>query len=393
MDSIFLNVGLDATTAKIATSVVYAVIVLLIFVTVGGILTWVERRISGLMQSRLGPNRVGPEGVLQWVADGVKLVLKEDLIPNGADRVLFRIAPYFCLIGVFCTLVVFPWGHGVIVADLNVGLFYFISITALVVIGVLMAGWSSNNKWSLLGGMRSAAQIVSYEIPVGMGLLIPILTAGTLSMSGIVGVQGWLPWSWMLFHSPFTVASFLIFFIGSLAEANRIPFDLPEAESELVSGYCTEYSGFRYAVFFLSEWANLFVVGGLTTAVFLGGGNLPAGLQHIKILSVGVFAVKSMVIVFVVIWVRWTLPRFRIDQLMNLSWKYLLPAAFIAFFGQALYLLLTWQYSTLQTVVAVAVFLVFLALLGRFSYRVSENMREQNLPVNSRDLSKSTIFE
>ncbi len=383
MDAILLGLGLTPLTAKISSMVIICIIVLLAFVTIGGILTLVERRIAGFMQSRLGPNRVGPQGALQWVADGVKLILKEDLIPDGADRVLFRIAPYFCLVGIFGTMVVFPWGQGVIVADLNVGLFYFISITALVVFGVLMAGWSSNNKWSLLGGMRAAAQIVSYEIPVGMSLLVPILISGTLSMGGIMAAQGWLPWEWMAFRSPFTVLSFLIFFIGSLAEANRTPFDLPEAESELVSGYCTEYTGFRYAVFFLSEWANLFVFGGLTTAVFLGGGNLPGVLEGFTILSVLVYLSKVAVIIFVVIWLRWTLPRFRIDQLMTLSWKYLLPGAFIAFLGQALYMLMTQQVPIVQSVVAILMFLVFVLVLIRFIIRVKVNIREQRIPVNS----------
>ncbi len=383
MESLLIGLGLSVLSAKVLNAIIIGVIVLLIFVTVGGILTWVERRISGFIQSRLGPNRVGPQGVLQWVADGVKLIFKEDLIPDGSDRVLFRIAPYFCLIGVFCTLVVMPWGTGVIVADLNVGLFYFISITSLVVIGVLMAGWSSNNKWALLGGMRAAAQIVSYEIPVGMGLLVPILITGSLSMQEIVGAQGWLPWDWMLFKSPFTVMSFIIFFIGSLAEANRIPFDLPEAESELVSGYCTEYSGFRYAVFFLSEWANLFVMGGLTTVIYLGGGNLPGIVADSTILSVAVFAAKTTVVVFVIMWIRWTLPRFRIDQLMKLSWKYLLPGAFIAFFGQAIYMLLTWEYQKVQYAVAVAMFAIFVVVSLKFIKRVLVNIKEQKLPVNS----------
>lgn len=377
MEQLLLGLGLSELAARIFISVYAGFLVMLIFVTIGGILTWVERRVSGFMQSRLGPNRVGPQGFFQWIADGIKLVLKEDLIPNGADRVLFRLAPYFAIIGVFCTLVVLPWGNELIVADLNVGLFYFISITSFVVIGVLMAGWGSNNKWSLLGGMRSAAQIVSYEIPVGFGLLVPILIAGTLSMSGVLKVQGWLPWDWMLFNSPFTVMSFFIFFIGSLAEANRIPFDLPEAESELVSGYCTEYSGFRYAVFFLSEWANLFVMGAFISVLYLGGGNLPQFLQGSPLLSLAVFSLKTLVIVFVIIWIRWTLPRFRIDQLMKLSWKYLLPAAFVAFFGQALYMLLIWQHQTVQRIVAGALFVIFLMVMLKFIKRVSVNMKEQ----------------
>ncbi len=376
--------GLAPPAAKILAMLIVCVIVLLLFVGIGGVLSLLERRIAGFMQSRLGPNRVGPQGVLQWIADGIKLLMKEDLIPEGADRILFRLAPYLCLMGVFATMVVFPWGQGVMVADLNVGLLYFISITALVVVGVLMAGWSSNNKWSLLGGMRAAAQIVSYEIPVGMGLLVPILIAGTLSMSGIMAAQGWMPWEWMLFKNPFTVMSCFIFFSGSLAEGNRIPFDLPEAESELVSGYCTEYSGFRYAVFFLSEFANLFVLSGLTTAVFLGGGNLPGFLEEYTFLSVLVFMGKTSCLIFLLIWLRWTLPRFRIDQLMKLSWKYFLPAAFVAFFGQSLYMLLTWQFPVVQYLVSILMFLAFVLLAIKFVGRVLVNIREQNMPVNTR---------
>jgi len=231
--------------------------------------------------------------------------------------------------------------------------------------------------------MRAAAQIVSYEIPVGMSLLVPILISGTLSMGGIMASQGWLPWEWMVFKSPFAVLSFIIFFIGSLAEANRTPFDLPEAESELVSGYCTEYSGFRYAVFFLSEWANLFVLGGLTTSVFLGGGNLPGALEGFTILSVLVYLAKVAVVIFVVIWLRWTLPRFRIDQLMSLSWKYLLPGAFIAFLGQAAYMLLTQHTPIVQSIIAVLMFLVFVFVLIRFGLKVRVSINEQRIPVNS----------
>ncbi|MBU3915755.1 NADH-quinone oxidoreductase subunit H, partial [bacterium] len=327
---------------------------------------------------------VGPQGVLQWIADGIKLILKEDLIPEGADRILFKIAPFFCVMGVFGTMVVVPWGKGLIPADLNVGVFYLLSITSLVVIGVLMSGWASNNKWSLIGGMRSAAQIVSYEIPVSLGLLSPILFAGTLSIGGIMDVQGWLPWDWMIFQNPFMAISFCVFFIGSLAEANRTPFDLPEAESELVSGYCTEYSGFRYAIFFLSEWANLFVLGSVVTAIFLGGGNLPEFLDGSKILSLLVFEAKTFFIVFVLMWLRWTLPRFRIDQMMKLSWKYLLPGALVSFFGQAIFMLITWDYPLIVKTVSVLMFLCFLVILVKFTKRVVVNAKEQSIPINVR---------
>ena len=285
--------------------------------------------------------------------------------------------------GVAATLVVLPMGGTeLIIADLNVGVLYYISITALVVVGLLIAGWSSNNKWSLLGGMRSAAQIVSYEIPVAMSLLTPILIAGSLSLGDLVGAQGAFPWDWMVFRSPFTLLAFCIFFIGELAEGNRTPFDLPEAESELVSGFNTEYSGFRFAVFFLAEYGNVFLIGLSTTAIFLGGGNLPGGYHNIP-LGVLVAMIKTACVMFVVIWLRWTLPRFRIDQMMELSWKYLLPAALIAFFGQSLYLIIAQSWPALLTITAWIVLILFLFVLYRFMVRVRFNIRDQAIPVNT----------
>ena len=376
--------GIHLNLSRFIMMVIIAALCVTFMAVVAGITTWVERRIAARMQSRVGPNRVGPQGFLQWLADAIKLILKEDLIPNGADRSLFKIAPFLCMMGVFGTFVVLPWGSGIIAADLNVGLLYLISITALVVVGILMSGWASNNKWSLLGGMRSAAQIVSYEIPVAMGLMPSILFAGTLSMTGLMASQGWLPWQWSLFQNPFTTLAFCIFFVGSLAEGNRIPFDLPEAESELVSGFNTEYSSFRFAVFFLAEWANLYVVGALTTAVFLGGGNLPEMLQPYWYLSTFVFLIKTLFIMFVIIWLRWTLPRFRIDQLMDLSWKYMLPMAFVAFFGQAIYMLFNHSFPVINMVSGPIMFLVFLVVFYKFVMRVSLNRKEIKIPVNTR---------
>ncbi|MCP4294322.1 MAG: hypothetical protein GY786_01810 [Proteobacteria bacterium] len=240
MDGLIQILGISPELFEILLIVVKAVLSVSFLAVMGGLMTWIERRIAGRMQSRIGPNRVGPQGLLQWLADGIKLMMKEDLIPKGADRTVFKIAPYLCVVGVFGTFVVLPWGDELIASDLNVGILYFLSITSLVVIGTLMAGWSSNNKWSLLGGMRSAAQIVSYEIPAALSLLVPIMIAGGLSLGGVMGAQGWLPWDWMVFQNPFALVAFFIFFTSALAEGNRAPFDLPEAESELVSGFATE---------------------------------------------------------------------------------------------------------------------------------------------------------
>jgi formate hydrogenlyase subunit 4 len=220
------------------------------------------------MQSRVGPNRAGPGGFYQWIADAVKLLTKEDLVPTEADQFLFRIAPYFMMVGFACVFVALPFSHRLVIAEMNVGVFYIIAVTALIVVGIIMSGWSSNSKWSLFGAIRSAAQIISYEIPAGMALMIPVLLSGTLSTQGIIRAQGPWPWEWYIFHDPASFAAFFIYFISALAEGNRTPFDLPEAESELVSGYNTEYSGMRFSYFFLVEWGNMWVMSALATTMF-----------------------------------------------------------------------------------------------------------------------------
>ncbi|MES1172441.1 MAG: NADH-quinone oxidoreductase subunit NuoH [Bacteroidota bacterium] len=325
-----------------------ALLVLLLVAPFTGLLVVWERKIAGRMQSRFGPNRVGPRGWLQWLADGIKLIMKEDLIPTAADALLFRLSPYLMWMGIFATLVVLPLSQFAIVADLNIGLLYLTSVTTFTVIGVIMGGWASNSKWSLLGGMRSAAQIISYELPASIALLSVVVLAGTLSPQAIVRAQGGLPTEWFVFRTPFTYVAFFIFFISALAEGNRTPFDLPEAESELVAGYHTEYSGFRWSIFQLGEWTNIYVVGGITATVFLGGWNVPlvppdavAGSALWQGLSLGVMLAKVVVLSFVIIWIRWTLPRFRLDQLMNLCWKWLLPASFAAFVASA-----AWAWAT-----------------------------------------------
>jgi len=312
-----------------------------------GFLSFLERRVAGRMQSRIGPNRVGPAGFLQWVADALKLITKEDLIPDEADHILFRIAPYFVVAGFIMTFVVLPFGYQLSPTDMNVGLFYVVSITALVVVGILMSGWASNSKWSVLGGIRAAAQVVSYEIPAGLVIMVPIIQAGTLNLHDIIRAQGGWPWDWCMFQTPMGFAGFFILITALLAEGNRTPFDLPEAESEIVAGYNTEYSGMRFALFFLAEWGNLWVMGALLSTLFLGGWQVPGvGSATIAAWDLGrnapvwfylvsalVFCTKTFSIVLVVVWVRWTFPRIRVDQMMSLCWKYLVPA------GMALILL------------------------------------------------------
>src|ERR1051326_6551445 len=211
----------------------------------------------GRIQSRIGPNRVGPAGVLPWLAGGLESMLKEDIVPIAADAPLFKLAPYVVMTGFLAAFVAIPFGGPLIIAHLNVRILYITAVTSLVVVGILMAGWSSNNKWSLLGGIRSAAQIVSYEIPAGLSIFPIVMLTGALSMQQIIRAQGWAPWQWFLFDNPFTFAAFFVFFVAALAEGNRTPFDLPEAESELVMGFATEYSGMRNVLFFMAEWGNL----------------------------------------------------------------------------------------------------------------------------------------
>ena len=328
----------------------FALLMLMVFVApFAGIVSFVERRIAARMMDRIGPNRVGPQGFLQWIADGVKSLLKEDIIPTAADPFLFRLGPYLVFVGMFLAFVAIPFSSRLIISDLDVGIFYILSVTSVVTVGIMMSGWGSNNKYSLLGGMRSAAQIVSYEIPSGLAILVIVLLSGTLSLQGIIAGQGAYPWQWYLFDNPFTTVTFFILFISALAEGNRTPFDIPEAESELVAGYSTEYSGMRFVFFYFEEWANLYLIAAIGTSLFLGGWQIPTAVHAWavsvsrflpQILEFLTFFLKASVIVFVVIWIRWTLPRVRVDQLMSLCWKYLTPIGFATVAGTAVWMVL-----------------------------------------------------
>jgi NADH-quinone oxidoreductase subunit H len=352
-----------------------------------GICVWWERRIAGRMQSRIGPNRQGLGGFLVWIADAVKFLLKEDLCPADADKWLFRAAPYFVLTGFALTFVVLPFGHGIIAADLDVGVFYVTSVTALVVVGILVSGWSSNSKWALFGGMRSAAQVISYEIPAGIAVFVPVIMAGTLSMQGIIRAQGAWPWQWFLFTNPAALVAFFVLFTSQLAEANRTPFDLPEAESELVAGYLSEYSGFRFALFFMVEFGNIWVMSAIATTLFLGGWQVPgmpaqaidalrgtAAWWGWQLVSMVVFAVKALLLANVVIWLRWTLPRIRVDQMMTLSWKYLVPIGFGCLVFTLIWELGVGAAPALETVSGAVLSLAALGLLVVFLRQVRKNV-------------------
>src|SRR5438874_6570387 len=341
----FVPGGLPLWVAYLGAMLVFGGIVVVGFVLpIAGITTWVERRVAGRIQSRIGPNRTGPAGFLQWLADGIKSLLKEDIVPDAADAALFKLAPYVVMTGFVGAFVALPFGGPLIIADLNVGILYVTAVTSLVVVGILMAGWSSNNKWSLLGGIRSAAQIVSYEIPAGLSIFPIVMLSGTLSMQGMIQAQGAAPWRWFLFDNPFTFAAFFIFFVAALAEGNRTPFDLPEAESELVMGFATEYSGMRNLLFFMAEWGNLDVIGAVVTTLFLGGWQIPLALADHPVprivLQLAIFFAKAYFWVFVAVWLRWTLPRIRVDQMMIMCWKYVVAIAFVNFMGSAVWMVL-----------------------------------------------------
>jgi len=295
------------------------VTIIILFISVSAMfLIWWERKISAHIQARFGPMRVGGwHGWAQSIADGIKLLLKEDIIPARADKPVFIIAPMVVFASALAAYVVIPFGPGLIVQDLNIGLLYIIAISSLTVVGIIMAGWSSNNKYAALGALRSAAQAVSYEVPLVISLLGPLLLVGSLSMGDIVEAQRSL---WFILVQPL---AFLTYFTCALAETNRLPFDIPEAESELVAGFHVEYSGMRFAIFFLAEYANMFTVCAIATTVFLGGWRGPL------LPPWAWFLIKTYFLLFVMMWLRWTLARVRVDQLMHVAWKVLLPLAFV----------------------------------------------------------------
>lgn len=296
---------------------------------------WAERKVSGRIQDRLGPTRVGGRfGWLQSIADGIKLIQKEDLIPADADRILFRLAPYVVMIGSFVAYLALPFSNGWVAQNLNTAVFFMLAIMSVEVFGVILAGYSSGSKWSLLGGMREAAQVVSYEIPMAICVVIPVLVAGTMNLVAIANQQGGWFWNWYLFRNPPLFCTAIVYFTCATASCKRAPFDLAEAESELVAGFLTEYSGMRWSFFFLAEYASMFAVSGLFTILFLGGWNGPVptwslvGLDQVwigEIFGLLNFILKSSGMVLVMMWVRWTLPRLRIDQVMTTCLKYLLP--------------------------------------------------------------------
>ena len=281
------------------------------------ILIWLERKVAGFMQERLGPNRLGPYGIFQTIADTLKLLTKEDIIPSQTDKLIFKTAPMFFIIVAVLLYAVIPMGKDMAVVDLNIGLFYFISVGSLSTICILMAGWGSNNKWSLLGAMRSVAQMISYEIPLAFSLLGVVMIAGSLNLSAIVAAQHNI---WFILLQP---VAFVTYFIAATAELNRGPFDMPEAEQELTAGAFTEYTGMRWALFFLAEYTNLVAVSALASTLFLGGWQGPWLPSWIWII------IKTYSVMLIFMWMKWTFPRIRMDHLMSFSWKVLIPISLV----------------------------------------------------------------
>lgn len=324
--------------------VIAVLIIVNVMALIGGLGTYAERKISADIQMRIGPNRVGPYGLLQFLADGVKMIMKEDIVPSSVDKLLYTIAPLLCMVGVFTTLAVLPFSSLLTLSNLNVGLIYVLGVSSLVGVGIFLGGYSSNSKWAMLGGMRGAAQIISYEIPVTLTIISVVLISGSLSFNTVIEGQGGLPHRWNIFHNPFTVIAFFVFFIGALAESNRAPFDLPEAESELVSGYHTEYTGMRFAFFALAEYVEVFVLCAIASSLFLGGYKVPLNIGGDgvigQLLQIATFFSKAFILYYVVIWVRWTLPRLRVDHLMAICWKYLVPISLFNLVGIGLWVLI-----------------------------------------------------
>ncbi len=348
-------------------AVIQCVLLLVVALCAAAVFIWLERKVAVRIQDRLGPTRVGGRfGWLQPPADGIKLLCKEDLIPASADRPLYRIAPYISFCAVFCTMLALPFADGWVALNLDAGAFFILAVMGLEVFGVILGGYASNSKWSLYGAMREAAQVVSYEIPLALCVVVPVLVCGTMNLTEIGRSQaGWCN-HWLLLHDPFTFCTFWVYVTCATASTNRAPFDLPEAESELVAGFLTEYSGFRWVIFFMAEYAAMFVVMGFGVVLFLGGWNGPipvatwvaswieALLRHVapehasaviaawigNLLGMCNFIAKTVLAVTCMIWARWSLPRLRVDQVMITCLKYCVPIASAMLAGAMLWMYL-----------------------------------------------------
>ncbi len=333
----------------ITEMLIIGVLILLFYALVGLFLVYAERKVCAFMQNRLGPNRVGPFGIFQTIADLFKLLFKELIPIKNADGFLFNLAPFIVIIASFMAIAAIPFANGLHAIDLNIGVLYVMAVSAMGVIGVLLAGWSSNNKYSLIGAMRSGAQIVSYELSVGLSLITIVILAGSMQLSVIVEAQRD---GWFIFKGHLSAfIAFIIFLISSTAETNRGPFDLAEAESELTAGYHTEYSGIKFAFFFLAEYINMFIVASIAATVFLGGwmpfhvGQWAGFNNAMDFIPPFIWYIgKTFFVIFMMMWFKWTFPRLRIDQLLTLEWKYLLPINLFNVLLMAFLVLMGWHF-------------------------------------------------
>ena len=366
----FLPVPFDL----IAYCVAVGVICVSFIAAAASIFVWLERKVSGRIQDRLGPTRLGFWGLPQMLADAVKLLTKEDFAPDVADKFLFKLAPYLAFCASFVAFVSLPFGKDIVGHELNVAAFFILAVLSSEVFGVILAGYASGSKWSLFGGIREAAQVVSYEVPRSMCVLIPVIVAGTLNLNTIGKQQTGFFWEWNLFHDPFTFVAFFIFFIVATASCKRAPFDLAEAESELVAGFHTEYSGLRWSIFFMAEYASMFAISGAASILFLGGWH--SGLAPFELsehwgwvghgLNMIVFVSKASLLVIVMMWIRWSLPRLRIDQVMMTCLKYFLPMSCVLLLGVCVWELFVpnsvetgWRYLSAFVCAALMVGLIF----------------------------------
>jgi NADH-quinone oxidoreductase subunit H len=377
LKSWLLSFGLISSAPEWVQAIVSSLInisaVLGVFMTLFALISVLERKILGRIQNRYGPNRVGPFGLFQPVADGIKLLIKEDVVPDRADKVVHFLAPIMAAVPAILALGVIPYGRNMTAFSIDGGILFFFAVGSASELAVFMAGWGSNNKFSMLGAMRAIAQMVSYELPLIITVLPVVMIVGALSADAIVAAQagyagGFIP-RWFVF-TPWGAAAFLLFFVSGLVESNRTPFDVPEGESEIVAGHMTEYSGFKYAIFFLAEYFGMFAISGLAVTLFLGGWHAPLPFLEIVPSYLWFFA-KLSVLLFVFIWIRGTLPRMRVDHVMNFAWKFMMPMAFTCIIAAA-----AWHYqrqSVMRWVWSLGILLVVYLALSRF-LRTGKNL-------------------
>jgi NADH-quinone oxidoreductase subunit H len=364
---------LPASIYPVASVLLSIVAILIVFPSLFALTTILERKGLGRIQNRYGPNRVGPFGILQPAADGLKTIFKENIVPEGTDKIVYVLAPVLLIVSTFLLYSVLPVGRNMVALDLDAGILFFFAVGASTELAVFMAGWSSRNKYSLLGAMRAIAQMISYELPLVLSTLVVIMMAGTLSLVRIVEQQAIFTNNiahWNLF-TPWGLGGFVLFLIAATAESNRSPFDLPEGESEIIAGYYLEYSGFKFALFFLGEYLGLFAVSGMAITLFLGGWSAPFEFLDF-VPSYAWFFIKLLVLICFFIWIRGTLPRLRMDQLMNFAWKFMLPMCLVNFVAAIIWRFMDpglWRILVCFTLIAIPYAALARAMAGKRDFR------------------------